>query len=229
LERGFTLAEVLIVLGLLGLIATFAIPKVMQAQGTAESTSKLKETVATLEAAWSELKTQNSFTVDAPLYDSLITTLNDARHDTGPAGDLLGAGHPCAAVTGYVQLATGVVVTGLYNTDDHFKLQSTVMPQPSSIGGVTGDEPSNYFLCIDINGPSGPNAVGSDVFGGNFNQSGNFDGTGNQYAYGDDTENFCWGGKEANDYIWLSGTPGQRAQSGTTFGDAPPRVGSRLY
>lgn len=46
--NGFTLAELLIALGILGVIATFTIPKLLQSQQNSEKKSVFKETIAAL-------------------------------------------------------------------------------------------------------------------------------------------------------------------------------------
>jgi prepilin-type N-terminal cleavage/methylation domain-containing protein len=48
---GFTLAEILITLGLLGLIAAFAIPKLMHATGQEKTTSALRDLISTVSQA----------------------------------------------------------------------------------------------------------------------------------------------------------------------------------
>src|SRR5688572_255419 len=46
--NGFTLAELLIALGILGVIATFTIPKVLQNQQSSEKKAVFRETIAAL-------------------------------------------------------------------------------------------------------------------------------------------------------------------------------------
>jgi prepilin-type N-terminal cleavage/methylation domain-containing protein len=55
---GFTLAEVLIALAILGVIATFTIPKVLQAQQDASYNAKAKEAMAALSNAYWSLRLQ---------------------------------------------------------------------------------------------------------------------------------------------------------------------------
>lgn len=47
-QPGFTLAELLIALAILGVIATFTIPKILQAQQNQEKHAIYKETIAAL-------------------------------------------------------------------------------------------------------------------------------------------------------------------------------------
>ena len=61
--RGFTLAELLIALAILGVIATFTIPKVLNSQQSSERISIFKETIAAINQAAYEM------TLTGELYD----------------------------------------------------------------------------------------------------------------------------------------------------------------
>jgi prepilin-type N-terminal cleavage/methylation domain-containing protein len=57
---GFTLAELLIALGILGVIATFAIPKILVAQQDTKRKAVLKETMAALQnMIWEGVQTDH--------------------------------------------------------------------------------------------------------------------------------------------------------------------------
>jgi prepilin-type N-terminal cleavage/methylation domain-containing protein len=176
-QTGFTLAELLIALALLGVIAAFTIPKVLEATGTQQATAQLKEAASTLESAWYNQKLQNSFSSGNSLATSVIPALNTASSSTagsafganGPMVTLQAAGsHACNAtyIDGYAQFANGAII--MFGPDPGLSTYS-VIP-----AGAAGNVP----ICIDTNGINGPNQVGVDVFVGEFNQWGNFDGTG---------------------------------------------------
>lgn len=59
---GFTLAELLIALAILGVIATFTIPKILQAQSDSRKSAIVKETAATIASLYQEYKTNNTVT-----------------------------------------------------------------------------------------------------------------------------------------------------------------------
>ena len=61
-QTAFTLAELLIALLILGVIATFTIPKVLQSQQSGEFKSKAKETVAMISGAYEAYKQENNIT-----------------------------------------------------------------------------------------------------------------------------------------------------------------------
>ncbi len=68
--RGFTLAELLISLAILGVIATFTIPKILSAQQSAGNNAKAKEVAAMIAGAFQKAQsdgTLNSGTVPANL------------------------------------------------------------------------------------------------------------------------------------------------------------------
>ena len=59
-SSGFTLAEILIALGLLGVIAAFTIPKVLQSTGSSRSAAVFKETAAAVAGAFSTYTLNNT-------------------------------------------------------------------------------------------------------------------------------------------------------------------------
>jgi len=205
-HKGFTLAEVLIALALLGVVAAFTIPKVLQATGNQERTAKVREAVATLEQAWYAQKLQNSYTAGGSLYNSLVINpggLNVINQGLGtPVADgALQANHPCgntAHSAGWVQFPNGTIISGLNRTGVNGRLLDIV---------VAGRE--NHLICIDFNGNAGRNTTGQDIFFGNFNQFGNFDG-GTIFPGGEAVKNFNWGGSVP---VYAAGAPGSTPAS----------------
>lgn len=89
---GFTLAELLISLLILGEIATFTIPKIITAQQNGTFKSVAKEDFATVAAAWQLYTTTNTAT-SSTSFSVLTPYINYVRVDTsslvdgGPLGD----------------------------------------------------------------------------------------------------------------------------------------------
>jgi prepilin-type N-terminal cleavage/methylation domain-containing protein len=171
--QGFTLAELLIALALLGVIAAFTIPKLLNATKNQEAQAKIKETVATLEQGWYNARLQNSYVPGTTLYNLYNRSLNYANASNlannatnAPFNGL--AAHPCAGMTGWIQFQNAVVVSGLETPGTALRALGSE---------VAGGMPTNYNICIDYNGKSMPNTVGSDVFVGVFNQAGAFNST----------------------------------------------------
>lgn len=222
-QKGFTLAELLIALALLGVIAAFTIPKVLQASGDQETVAKVREATSTLEQAWYHVKMQTGLMKTAAsgvkLYDQIAGQMNTvnqgATTSVGAAGNPLVTtpAHPCASAPyniGWLQFANGVVISGLGGsaaTDDF------VTTQEPPVGAAR----TNYVLCIDTNGAASPNQAGADIFIGNFNQWGDFDGG----AVVVSQKSFNWG----------TNTLPVRVAAGTgpaTLDSATSRVGVKL-
>ncbi len=170
-QKGFTLAELLIALALLGVIAAFTIPKIFNAAGNNRTVATLRETVSTLEQSYSDLRTQGIVPTAGTLFAAILPQINATS--SGAAANGFVAPHPCAvapvaALTGFIQLANGAMVTGLSGGG----ALRAAAPVPAEGAQI------NTIVCIDVDGAgSGPNAVGQDIFVGNFNQFGDFDGT----------------------------------------------------
>ena len=84
-QAAFTLAELLVALVILGLIATFAIPKVLQSQQDTKFKSIAKETAATLSSAYQAYKLQNNPATTTPT--ALMAYMNYVSVDTSSTLD----------------------------------------------------------------------------------------------------------------------------------------------
>ena len=80
-RRGFTLAELLIALVILGVIATFTIPKVLQIQRNYAYTSAYKETMGAISQAYQLYIQQNGYNTGMNAAD-LTPYLNFVAHTT---------------------------------------------------------------------------------------------------------------------------------------------------
>lgn len=78
---GFTLAEVLIALVILGVIATFTIPKILQSQQSSQKNAIAKEIMASVSGAYEVYRHQNTITASTGM-DDLIASLNYVKADT---------------------------------------------------------------------------------------------------------------------------------------------------
>lgn len=143
--KGFTLAELLITLSILGVIATFAIPKLISSQQSDKRSTIFKETLATLSGLTVEAARQGGFTsatVEKAFFDERLNYIKRCAVDTGAEGcwnttDGLGA---AGNANGYV-LANGASI--------------------NSINGAT--LPTRDTVFIDWNGPALPNVEGDDI------------------------------------------------------------------
>lgn len=79
--KGFTLAELLISLAVLGVIATFTIPKVLQGGQNSEWNASAKEVAGTISAAYDAYRLENTPTATTGAAD-LMPYINYVRIDT---------------------------------------------------------------------------------------------------------------------------------------------------
>ncbi|WP_303674242.1 type II secretion system protein [Vampirovibrio chlorellavorus] len=130
---GFTLAELLISLAILGLIATFTIPKVLSSTQNSANVAKVKEAAATLAAAYQQAKLDGSINSNSDVSD-LSPYLNYLAWDTsgtlidhvqGSTSQACNTTYPCA------KLANGTTI--LFNA-------------PSQFGGTATTNMLNFFV-----------------------------------------------------------------------------------
>ena len=80
-SSGFTLSELLIALGILGVIATFTIPKILSAQSSAQNIAVTKEAAAMVAGALQAYQVSGSVTTSTEMKD-LTPYMNYVRVDT---------------------------------------------------------------------------------------------------------------------------------------------------
>ena len=85
--QGFTLSELLVSLAVLGLIAAFAIPKVLTAVGESSARAIGRETFGMISEAYQAIRANNNGNVPrSTTAQNLIDTMNYARAGTGGNG-----------------------------------------------------------------------------------------------------------------------------------------------
>ena len=147
-QKGFTLSELLIALAILGLIATFTIPKILQSTQTQSRDAVLKETVATL----SDILYQGTLSgelTSANINEYFLSRLNavevcDTNANAQDCWDLseMGTGNSALPNTPGVVLPNGAVIVGFENSVN-----------------AEGER----LLDIDSNGVAGPNINATGV------------------------------------------------------------------
>jgi prepilin-type N-terminal cleavage/methylation domain-containing protein len=73
MNKGFTLSELLVSLAVLGLIAAFAIPKVLTSVGDSSTLAVIKESMAIVSQAYDQIKAENNGFVSTAMNNSLTT------------------------------------------------------------------------------------------------------------------------------------------------------------
>jgi prepilin-type N-terminal cleavage/methylation domain-containing protein len=146
-REGFTLAELLVALAVLGVISTFTIPKVLNAQQDNKKYSILKETLATLSDVTYQGIIQGQIVKGA-------TNWNNTDYQVSHIN--------------YTRYCADGLADGCWPAPDNFPGQTTqkavVLHSGAVIGGL-GNAPStqNYEnLILDWNGMAGPNIAGDD-------------------------------------------------------------------
>ena len=188
MKKGFTLAEVLITLGIIGVVAALTAPALIQNTGTAKVGPTLAKAVTTLELANQNMLTETeSSTIKAALSDAennpvaltktYIETLSNYMHITPydansgtPYSKLIknyNGEHIAIGAPGTLPKIIGIVLRDntFYATNKDGLLYVIVI-------GLDNKEDVNLpkhqrvlgCVFIDINGKSKPNRVGKDVF-----------------------------------------------------------------
>ena len=138
-KKGFSLAELLVVVGILGLIATFTVPTIIRNIEQAHEKAVAKETVATLHSALYALwQTSQLSTNPNDLANALASNLNVARHCIPP--------HDCITDHNHAELFKG---------DKHVLiLHNGAWIQ---VYGVSGHAGLGLLFTLDFNGSAKPN------------------------------------------------------------------------
>src|SRR5262249_44303219 len=111
--KGFTLAELLIALVILGVIATFTIPKVLVAQQDQKYDAIAKETAAMISGAYQVYQQNNTVTSttsfqDMTPYMNYVRLFTTGKVDGDPVNGT--GGMPCDSTSPCLQLHNGAVV-----------------------------------------------------------------------------------------------------------------------
>lgn len=110
-QQGFTLAELLIALAILGVIATFTIPKVLNSSRNEQWNSATKEAAATLSGAFQAYQLNN--TINGNETPAMLTSfINYVNIDTVSTVDGLppGSNHTCTTGNPCLKLHNGGVI-----------------------------------------------------------------------------------------------------------------------
>lgn len=176
MKKGFTLAEVLIVIGIIGMIANMTIPTLVQNVQEKTTVALLKKAYSTLSQAYTMTASENG----TP--DTWNLTLNDAgaatmmnmfkpylrtNKDCGPNGD-------CFPNVSYNHFNNWGYWGNFNTTTAVYKVQladgillGSIITDPSCVSDY-GSSQSLHNVCggfyVDVNGFKNPNVVGKDMF-----------------------------------------------------------------
>jgi prepilin-type N-terminal cleavage/methylation domain-containing protein len=147
-SNGFTLAELLIALAILGIIATFAIPKVLQSSQESKLNSIVKEDVSAFSGAFSAYKAANGLTTSIKAVD-LMPYFNYVAVDTSSSLDpnTVGYSENCTAATPCLVMHNGSkLMLGQHSFGTNGPInQRCIEIQIDPDGVVTGRNDSIWF------------------------------------------------------------------------------------
>ena len=168
-KHGFTLAEVLVTLGIIGVVAALTTPALIQNVGNAKVGPKLQKAVATFETASEMMLTEQnsnsllgvaSSTIDLAKALGQYMKIN-ATDGKDAKGNMIT--YKTYAGTAFSDACD---LGGPYASDDgmiYYIANTNKQPVHSDYADI----PNNQWigkLYIDINGPDGPNTLGKDLF-----------------------------------------------------------------
>lgn len=170
MKKGFTLAEVLITLSIIAVIALLTVPSIIKNYKYKLYASTLKQTIAQLDdAIKSSIEDEH-----APEFLKSIGGLSNnctANNETGPCyifekylkTKMKCAGSKDARCMSDKDYTTknGKITLQMWNADRCDKLQNG-----ATVCMVHNDNSSTTHVAIDVNGPDYPNIMGIDLFTG---------------------------------------------------------------
>lgn len=148
---GFTLAEVLITLGIIGVVAAMTIPTLMNSTNDAQFKTGLKKVVSTLSQAITmnvavdnaDFGALTSGTTNGSIYDMFTSRMNVAKTTTAADSSL---------DTGLNKMASASNYTLYFN-------DGMVIAFPTAAATCTTLTSANCDVVIDVNGAKGPNRL----------------------------------------------------------------------
>ncbi len=169
-EFAFTLAEVLITLGIIGIVAAMTIPTLMANYQKKQTVTKLQKAISIINQAYrlayddvGEATAEEARAMGGVEYfDKYWNPYIKVSSLCDKIGcDYNNGGSPWFAPSGKrypIQLQTDYSRVGFYSLDGYFYLIVV------SVGGSKDSETTNSQIFVDINGANKPNIVGKDVF-----------------------------------------------------------------
>jgi len=144
---GFTLAELLIALAILGVIATFTIPKLLATQQHQQHIAQAKEVAGMFAGAFQQAKmagtvTANTKPSDLTPYMNYVSLITDGTVIDAPPG---GASHTCDATYKCLKMANGGVLWlqdwSFGGTGSLYTIEISYDPDPMNNTTDTADGP----------------------------------------------------------------------------------------
>jgi prepilin-type N-terminal cleavage/methylation domain-containing protein len=155
-QAGFTLAEVLIVMAILGVVATFTVPKVLYSSNQASWNAKAKEAAAAISEAYTLYRMEKGVSASTKATD-ILAYINAVGPYTGEINGHPGSGG--VSCTGYtcIQLHNGAVIltssTSTFNgTTPNHSVHFFIDPDGKDTDGATTSENGSVVFWLYANG-----------------------------------------------------------------------------
>ena len=170
-QKAFTLAEVLITLGIIGLVASMTLPSLIATHKEHENVTKLEKFISTLSQAINQYKADSecidniSNCLDGIGYDSSCKTFDhiaskmqitdSAKRNTRTTKPWL----PDKSYNYY-----GEETSGNYGGPSKASIGDCAYLLPDGTTFSMDANPQSFNIMVDVNGPKAPNRVGRDIF-----------------------------------------------------------------
>lgn len=166
----FTLAEVTIVLGIIGIIAALTIPNLVNNTSYLQYRSAWKKTYSTLVQVHESLEADNKlpydsyneYRIDFASYLKTISVCSSGPECWHPAGEWFTVNNVAITDPTYSNppwvhvLGDGTLVA--------FFTNSSYPPSPLHTGGIVSYSNSPFPIMVDVNGYKKPNRIGYDIY-----------------------------------------------------------------
>ncbi len=172
-KNAFTLAEVLIVIAIIGIVATVTLPNLNKSTSDAETVAKVKKTVATLQTAYDMAKEKYGEDLSTWIADDTTAADQATRFGTRISQYLsvskicgLSTNQGCFSSSNVARISVNSSVTSMDKNSNYYKV---ILNDGTSLA-ITSSR-SVYF---DVDGPNkGYNTYGRDIFLAAFSVEGN--------------------------------------------------------
>ena len=161
MKKAFTLAEVLVTLGIIGVVSAMTVPTLMQNYQRQSYVTQLHKVYNEISQAVVSYQTErNAVNLTEAGLSSTAAVQNWLKTYMRTVSECDNTGVPCFAES-YKTMA-GVTVTESYMD---FTPKSYVLPSGAAIRPLYSKDGNKLInVCIDINGQQGPNILGRDLF-----------------------------------------------------------------
>lgn len=162
-KRGFTLAEVLVTLGIIGVVSAMTVPTLMQNYQRKSYVTQLHKVYNIVQQATVQYMTdRNAINLKEAGLNSEDAAANFIKQYFKIVQDCGTDQTPCFAATADYKKISGVTLTKWY-AKRHFVLADGTAIGTYYYGGTGASQTVEVW--VDTNGQKGPNIVGRDLFG----------------------------------------------------------------